>query len=71
MTVGSVEVMGRRMAYREAGSGDPILLLHGNPTSSYLWRAVLPRVAEHGRAVALDLIGMGASDKLPDTGPFA
>jgi haloalkane dehalogenase len=53
------------MAWREAGVGDPIVFLHGNPTSSYLWRHVLPRVAGHGRCLAPDLIGMGASDKLP------
>ena len=62
-------VHGLRMAYREAGEGDPIVLLHGNPTSSYLWRAVLDPVARHGRCLAPDLVGMGASDKLPDPGP--
>ncbi len=60
-----VEVLGSRMHYVEQGEGDPILLIHGNPTSSYLWRNVIPHVAEHGRAIALDLIGMGKSDK-PD-----
>jgi pimeloyl-ACP methyl ester carboxylesterase len=53
------------MAWREAGVGDPIVFLHGNPTSSYLWRHVLPQVAGRGRCLAPDLIGMGASDKLP------
>jgi haloalkane dehalogenase len=50
------------MAYVEAGEGSPVLFLHGNPTSSYLWRNVIPHVAGTHRAIALDLIGMGASD---------
>jgi len=62
-------VDGRRMAYVEMGSGDPIVFLHGNPTSSYLWRNVLPHLAGLGRLLAPDLIGMGDSDKLPDSGP--
>jgi haloalkane dehalogenase len=62
-------VLGREMAYVEAGQGDPIVLLHGNPTSSYLWRNVLPHLAPLGRCVAPDLIGMGESDKLPNSGP--
>jgi haloalkane dehalogenase len=49
--------------------GDPIVLLHGNPTSSYLWRNVLPHLQGHGRCIAPDLIGMGDSDKLPNRGP--
>jgi haloalkane dehalogenase len=57
------------MAYLEAGAGDPIVLLHGNPTSSHLWRNVIPHLAEPGRCVAPDLIGMGNSDKLADSGP--
>jgi len=57
------------MAYVEVGEGDPIVLLHGNPTSSYLWRAVLPLLQPRGRCIAPDLIGMGDSDKLPDSGP--
>jgi haloalkane dehalogenase len=64
-----VEVAGKTMAYVEAGTGDPIMFLHGNPTSSYLWRNVLPHLAELGRCIAPDLIGMGASDKLDDSGP--
>ncbi len=60
-----VEVQGSRMHYVEEGSGDPILFIHGNPTSSYLWRNVMPFVEAHGRLIALDLIGMGKSDK-PD-----
>ena len=57
------------MAYVEVGAGDPIVLLHGNPTSSYLWRNVLPHLRARGRCIAPDLIGMGDSDKLPDSGP--
>jgi haloalkane dehalogenase len=62
-------VLGREMAYVEAGEGDPIVLLHGNPTSSYLWRNVIPHLQSRGRCIAPDLIGMGDSDKLPDSGP--
>lgn len=58
-----VEVEGVRMHYLEAGSGDPILLLHGNPTSSYLWRNVIPFLEGRGRVIAPDLIGFGRSDK--------
>jgi haloalkane dehalogenase len=58
-----VTVNGKRMAYVELGGGEPVFLfLHGNPTSSYLWRNVMPEVAGIGRCVAPDLIGMGASD---------
>lgn len=60
-----VEVNGSRLHYVEEGSGDPIVFLHGNPTSSYLWRNIIPYGARVGRAIALDLIGMGKSDK-PD-----
>jgi len=62
-------VLGREMAYVEVGQGDPIVLLHGNPTSSYLWRNVLLHLQPLGRCIAPDLIGMGDSDKLPDSGP--
>ena len=62
-------VLGREMAYIEEGSGDPIVFLHGNPTSSYLWRNVIPHLSGLGRCIAPDLIGMGDSDKLPDSGP--
>src|SRR5262252_5570456 len=62
-------VFGSQMAYVEIGAGDPIVLLHGNPTSSYLWRNVLPHLEPLGRCIAPDLIGMGDSDKLPDSGP--
>lgn len=64
-----ITVNGRRMAYVEMGSGDPIVFQHGNPTSSYLWRNIMPHVADRGRCIAVDLIGMGDSDKLPDSGP--
>lgn len=66
-----IDVLGRRMAYVEAGDphGRPIVFLHGNPTSSYLWRNIWPHVAELGRIIAPDLIGMGDSEKLPDSGP--
>ena len=62
-------VNGKRMAFHEAGSGDPVVFLHGNPTSSYLWRNVIPHVEELGRCIAPDLIGQGDSDKLDDVGP--
>jgi len=58
-------VNGRRMAYVESGSGNPVVLLHGNPTSSYLWRNVIPELAGCGRVIAPDLIGQGDSEKLP------
>ena len=57
------------MAYVEMGSGDPIVFLHGNPTSSYLWRKIMPHVADQARCIAPDLIGMGDSAKLPESGP--
>ncbi|NNL64958.1 MAG: haloalkane dehalogenase, partial [Myxococcales bacterium] len=65
----SANVLGREMAYVEVGQGDPIVFLHGNPTSSYLWRNVIPHLADQGRCIAPDLIGMGDSEKLPDSGP--
>ena len=64
-----LEVDGRRMAYVEMGEGSPIVFQHGNPTSSYLWRNVMPMLAHRGRCIALDLIGMGDSDKLINSGP--
>ncbi|MGI9238270.1 MAG: haloalkane dehalogenase [Woeseiaceae bacterium] len=60
---------GKRMAYVEMGEGDPIVFQHGNPTSSYLWRNIMPALAEFGRCIAVDLIGMGDSEKLEDAGP--
>lgn len=60
------DVLGRRMAYVERGEGHPIVFLHGNPTSSFLWRNVLPHVEAPGRRLIVpDLIGMGDSDKIP------
>ena len=60
-----VEVQGSRLHYVDEGSGDPILFLHGNPTSSYLWRNIIPHETSLGRCIAPDLIGMGKSGK-PD-----
>ena len=60
-----VDVLGSKMHYVEGGHGDPILFLHGNPTSSYLWRHILPHLESGARVIAPDLIGMGKSDK-PD-----
>ncbi len=57
------------MAYVEVGAGDPILFLHGNPTSSYLWRNIIPHAETLGRCIAPDLIGMGDSEKLENSGP--
>ena len=57
------EVLGWEMHYVERGEGDPVLFLHGNPTSSYLWRNVIPHVSPMGRCIAPDLIGMGKSGK--------
>ena len=62
-------VNGRRMAYIDEGVGDAIVFQHGNPTSSYLWRNIMPHCEGLGRLIACDLIGMGRSDKLPDSGP--
>ncbi len=64
-----IEVLGSEMAYVEVGRGDPIVFLHGNPTSSYLWRNVIPHVSDLGRCLAPDLIGMGDSAKLAPSGP--
>lgn len=64
-----MEVHGHKMAYIEVGDGDPIVFLHGNPTSSFLWRNVMPHLHGMGRLIAPDLIGMGDSDKLKSSGP--
>lgn len=64
-----IEIHGKKMAYAETGEGDPIVFQHGNPTSSYLWRNVVPHLADQGRCIAVDLIGMGDSEKLDDSGP--
>ena len=63
------QVLGRRIAYVESGTGARIPFMHGNPTSSYLWRDVIPHVAGSGRCIPPDLIGMGDSDKLPNSDP--
>ncbi len=66
------QINGKRMAYIDEGQGSEdwtIVLQHGNPTSSYLWRNVMPHLEGLGRLVACDLIGMGGSDKLDDSGP--
>jgi haloalkane dehalogenase len=64
-----IEVNGKRMAWVEMGEGDPIVFQHGNPTSSYLWRNIMPALATRGRCIAVDLIGMGDSGKLDNPGP--
>ena len=61
------EVNGKRIAFVDVGKGDPIVLLHGNPTSSYLWRNVIPELEVCGRTIVPDLIGHGDSEKLPST----
>src|SRR6202162_3545812 len=58
-----VAVLDTEMSYVDVGAGDPIVFLHGNPTSSYLWRNVIPHVSNSGRCLAPDLIGMGDSGK--------
>jgi haloalkane dehalogenase len=65
------EVNGTRMAYADLGdpNGNPIVFLHGNPVSSYLWRNIVPYMTGLGRCILPDLVGMGDSDKLPDSGP--
>ena len=63
------EIGGLKMAYRDTGSGDPMVFLHGNPTSSFLWRDVIPALTDQARCIAPDLIGMGQSDKLANSGP--
>lgn len=65
----SIEVLGKTLRYVELGEGAPIIFQHGNPTSSYLWRNIMPHLKDQGRCIALDLIGMGDSDKLTDSGP--
>ena len=64
-----LDVKGSRMAYVDEGEGDAIVFAHGNPTSSYLWRNVMPHLEGLGRLVAADMIGMGGSDKLSPSGP--
>ena len=62
-------INGKNLAYVDSGEGDPIVFLHGNPTSSYLWRNVMPHLEGMGRLIAPDLVGMGDSDKLDNSGP--
>jgi len=62
-------VAGTRIAFVDVGAGDPIVFLHGNPTSSYLWRNVIPHTQDLGRCLAPDLMGMGASGRSP-TGEY-
>lgn len=64
-----VMVNGLEMAFVDEGEGDPIVFLHGNPVSSYLWRNILPHLEGKGRLIAPDLIGMGDSGRLPNSGP--
>ena len=63
-----IDVLGKQIAYVEMGEGDPIIFQHGNPTSSYLWRNIMPQLKSLGRCIAMDLIGMGDSEKLEDEG---
>ena len=63
-----LEVYGKRMAFVNEGEGDPTVFLHGNPTSSYLWRNIMPYAEGSGRVIAPDLIGMGDSEKLDNPG---
>ena len=62
-------VAGKQMAYHEVGEGNPVVFLHRNPTSSYLWRNIIPHVSTKARCIAPDLIGQGDSDKLDDVSP--
>ena len=64
-----ITINGKKLAYVDYGEGDPIVFLHGNPTSSYLWRNIMPHLEGVGRLIAPDLIGMGDSDKLDNSGP--
>jgi haloalkane dehalogenase len=64
-----VRVLGREMAYVDVGQGPPVVFVHGNPMSSFLWRNIIPYLSTDNRCIAVDLIGMGDSDKLPDHGP--
>jgi len=66
-----LDINGKRIAYQECGSGSPIVFQHGNPTSSYLWRNIMPALATQGRCIAIDLVGMGGSDKLDKPGPHS
>ena len=61
----SVNIDGQKLAYIDVGEGTPIVMLHGNPTSSFLWRNIIPHLNDLGRVIVPDLIGHGDSDKLP------
>jgi len=67
-----ISINNKNIAYVESGSGEPIIFLHGNPTSSYLWRNITPHLESQGRCICIDLIGMGDSDKLdnPDENSY-
>ncbi len=69
LTKSFLTVNGKQMAYHESGEGQAVVFLHGNPTSSYLWRNIIPHLNTNARCIAPDLIGQGDSDKLDDTGP--
>jgi len=69
LTKQTTEIDGTTMAWHERGEGDAIVFLHGNPTSSYLWRNIIPEVEGLGRCIAPDLVGQGDSGKLADTSP--
>ena len=60
----SVNINGLKISYVEMGIGRPIIFQHGNPTSSYLWRKIVPKISQLGRCIAIDLVGMGDSDKI-------
>ena len=64
-----IEIAGKKMAVIDEGSGEPIVFLHGNPTSSYLWRNIAPNFKETNRIIVPDLMGMGDSEKLGATAP--
>ena len=64
-------ILGHKMAYVDEGQGRPVVFLHGNPTSSYLWRNIIPHVSKTHRAIAPDLIGMGDSEKVTLTDTYA
>ena len=72
LTKKKISINNKNIAYAESGSGDPIIFLHGNPTSSYLWRNITPHLESQGRCICIDLIGMGDSDKLdnPDENSY-
>ena len=67
-----ISIDGKEIAYHQQGSGEPIVFLHGNPTSSYLWRNITPYLHDQACCISIDLIGMGDSDKLdnPDTNSY-